>query len=187
MGDKDRTELEAQVSQSLAALTDAVDMEKPDPAKVAKLKELLENIPGLWASFGDVNAKVQRRLIQRVHRRRSEAMALTKGIEMMRRDLGHDYAPPLERILVDHVLTCWLRLQDVEWGYSITVGSGESMAISQADWWERRLSAAQRRYLRACETLARVRKLIRRTPALQINVAAHGGQQICIAGDVEAG
>jgi hypothetical protein len=187
VGDKDRTELEAQVSQSLAALTEAVDMEEPDPAQVAKLKELLEELPWLWACFEDVNAKVQRRLIHRMHRARSGAMALTKGIEVMRQDLGHPHATPLERVLIDHVLTCWLRLQDVEWGYSITVGSGESMAISQADWWERRLSAAQRRYLRACETLARVRKLIRRTTALQVNIAAHGGQQVNVVGDVEAG
>jgi integrase/recombinase XerD len=33
-------------------------------------------------------------------------------------------------------------------------------------------------YLRACETLARVRKLIRRTPAIQVNIAAAGGQQL---------
>ena len=47
----------------------------------------------------------------------------------------------------------------------------------------RRLSAAQRRFLRACESLARVRKLARTTPALQLNIAARGGQQVNVVTD----
>lgn len=46
---------------------------------------------------------------------------------------------------------------------------------------EKRLSAAQRRFTRACETLARVRKLSRNTPALQLNIATSGGQQVNVA------
>ena len=46
---------------------------------------------------------------------------------------------------------------------------------------EKRLSAAQRRFIRACETLARVRKLSRNTPALQFNIATSGGQQVNLA------
>ena len=42
---------------------------------------------------------------------------------------------------------------------------------------DRKLSAAQRRYLRACETLARVRKL--RLPTLQVNI---GEKQVNVAG-----
>jgi len=45
-------------------------------------------------------------------------------------------------------------------------------------YWEKRLTAAQRRFTRACETLARVRKLSRNTPALQFNIATSGGQQV---------
>ena len=189
MDDVVGTELATQARQGLAqlsALIDAVDMAEPDPVKVGELKKLLDDIPAFWAFMGDVNASVQKQLIERLHSGRSGAMAMAKGIEIMRRDLGHDHAPPLERILIEHVLTCWLRMQDVEWRYSTKIGNGKPIAISHADWWERRLSSAQRRYLRACETLARVRKLARRTPALQINVAAHGGQQVNIVGDTVA-
>ena len=43
--------------------------------------------------------------------------------------------------------------------------------------WERKLSTVQRPYLRAIETLARVRKLMG-VPMVQINIAAEGGQQV---------
>jgi len=43
--------------------------------------------------------------------------------------------------------------------------------------------AADRRYRSACESLARIRKLACTTPALQVNIAAHGGQQVNIAAE----
>jgi hypothetical protein len=50
----------------------------------------------------------------------------------------------------------------------------QSHTLTLGMYWEKRLSAAQRRFTRACETLARVRKLSN-TPALQFNIAANGG------------
>ncbi|HEV8136372.1 MAG TPA: hypothetical protein VGP85_16955 [Pyrinomonadaceae bacterium] len=54
----------------------------------------------------------------------------------------------------------------------------QSITLTLGMYWEKRLSAAQRRFTRACETLARVRKLSRNTPALQFNIATSGGQQV---------
>ena len=45
-------------------------------------------------------------------------------------------------------------------------------------------ASTQVRFLRAIETLARVRRLARNTPALQINIAREGGQQVNVQGDV---
>ena len=45
-----------------------------------------------------------------------------------------------------------------------------------AAWWEKRLSGAQRRYLRACETLAKIRKM--QLPMVQVNI---GQQQLNVA------
>ena len=53
-----------------------------------------------------------------------------------------------------------------------------SITLTLGMYWDRRLSAAQKRFTRACETLARVRKLSLNTPALQFNIAANGGQQV---------
>lgn len=79
-------------------------------------------------------------------------------------------ANALERSLIQHVVLCWLRLHDCELRYHTMMGSEPT--IAQANYWEKKLSANQARYLRAVETLARVRKLELK---VQINVA---GQQI---------
>ncbi len=81
---------------------------------------------------------------------------------------------PLERTLVEHVALCWLKLQVCEQKYSgITNGT---MTLAQGNYWERKLSSAQRRYLRACETLARIRRLA--LPAVQVNI---GEKQLNVA------
>jgi hypothetical protein len=68
------------------------------------------------------------------------------------------------------------RLFKCELSYSGTMA--QSITLTLGMYWEKRLSAAQRRFTRACETLARVRKLSRNTPALQFNIATSGGQQV---------
>ena len=63
-----------------------------------------------------------------------------------------------------------------------TAATAGDIEPSNGVHWERRLSAAQRRYLNACESRARVRKLARTTPTLQVNIAAPGGQQLNLLG-----
>ena len=53
----------------------------------------------------------------------------------------------------------------------------DGCSLASASYWERKLSAIQHRYLRAIETLSRVRKLMG-VPMVQINIATEGGQQV---------
>jgi hypothetical protein len=87
------------------------------------------------------------------------------------KELGFDTAGALERALIDHVVLCWLRLQLTEQQYTGNTRAGGT--LQQGEFWERRLSAVQRRYLRACETLTRIRRLA--LPVMQVNV---GEQQV---------
>jgi hypothetical protein len=80
--------------------------------------------------------------------------------------MGHEQARGLERALIQHIGLCWLRLQEVEFRYSNVMGGNPT--LSAGDYWERRLCSAQRRFLRAAEALARLRKL---SLTVQVNVA----------------
>jgi hypothetical protein len=86
-------------------------------------------------------------------------------------------APPLERMLIEHACVCWLRLAVMEIRYSCVVNANNT--LTQMELTERWLTEAQKRFNRACESLARVRKLAR--PPVQINVAAAGGKQLNVA------
>lgn len=95
----------------------------------------------------------------------------------LRESLGYDTAPPLEQMLIEHACVCWLRLAVMEVRYSLIVTANNMLA--QVEHTERRLTEAQKRFTRACESLARVRRLSR--PSVQINVAAEGGRQLNVA------
>ncbi len=76
----------------------------------------------------------------------------------MRDNLGWSAASEIERILIEQICLNWLRLNLLESIHFIkTTGSHSS---EHGIYWEKRLSGAQRRYLRACESLAKVRKLL---------------------------
>ncbi len=94
----------------------------------------------------------------------------------LRNELGYVGAPILEQLLIQDAALSWLKLSIIELQYSHVMK--QSITLTHGMFWEKRLSAAQRRFARACETLARVRKLSRNTPALQFNIATSGGQQV---------
>jgi hypothetical protein len=100
-------------------------------------------------------------------------------LQEMRVDLGYTESPALERLLIQQVTLCWLNLNLIE--YRLTNVMKQSISFACGLYWEKRLTVAQRRFTRACETLTRVRKLSRDAPALQFNIAATGAQQVNVA------
>jgi hypothetical protein len=161
----------------LVADTDTRD---PTPSDVRALRHMLNQHPGLWRLAGDLAHAAALNLIHKLDASPSIAESLKRGWAAMKDELGYAAAPPLERLLIEQVVLCWLHfnLLDLE----VTNAMAASISLSTAEHWERRLSAAQRRYLRACEALARIRKLARTTPALQVNIAAPGGRQVNLLG-----
>jgi len=101
-------------------------------------------------------------------------------LKAMRNDLGYAESSPLERLLIQQVRLCWPNLNLTE--YRHTNVMKQSISFACGLYWEKRLTAAQRCFTRACETLARVKRLAHHTPSLQLNIAAEGGQQLNLSG-----
>lgn len=158
------------------AVVEAVDKKKPSQKDLEKLRQFLETTPGLWRVFSDLADLAAGAVMKEVSLPRSMQEALKVGLEEMRRDLGYDQSPMLERFLTEQVVLCWMRLNIVEMKHGQATSGQHS--FREGESWDKRLSAAQRRYMRACETLARVRKLVRQTPMVQVNTATEGGQQV---------
>ncbi len=149
---------------------------KATPAEVAMLRERLEASPDLWRACGDLGKIATNALIDGIAGKNAMLCeSLHVGFTVMCKDLGADAAPALERLLIAHVAMCWLRLQQAEYHYSKQ--QGESVTLALAEYRERKLTTAQHRYLRACESLARVRRLA--LPAVQVNI---GDKQINVSG-----
>jgi hypothetical protein len=157
----------------LERLLDATSGAKPKGSDLAALRQGFAGSPTLWRRMSMAQASALTVMRQVTDSEKGEVI-LWANYDGMVHDLGGESAPPLERALIEHVALCWLRLQDVE--QRCSHAAGEPHSIAELDFLERRLSATQRRYLRACETLARVRRL--RLPAVQVNI---GERQVNMA------
>jgi hypothetical protein len=89
--------------------------------------------------------------------------------------------PPVERLLVERVLTGWLHLHSLELSYA----RADGLSLEVAAYYDRSLDRAQRRYLSAIKALAVVRRLALPILLAQVNVAAN--QQVNVGARVKSG
>src|SRR5262245_26108639 len=92
---------------------------------------------------------------------------MLRKLELLRAELAGPSPSPVERLLVERAVACWLQVQDADVRYAQAQPKGPSPAHN--DFLQRRMDRAHRRYLSALRTLATVRKVV---PVLQVNIAA---------------
>ena len=92
--------------------------------------------------------------------------AIARKLELLRAELAGPALTPVEWLLVERAVACWLQVQDADLRYA---QHQATLSVRQLDLYQRRIDAAHRQYLSALKALATVRKLA--VPALQVNVA----------------
>lgn len=100
--------------------------------------------------------------------------SLTRTMASLRAELAGPEPSPIERLLAERADFCWF----VVWRYEEHLTSAKDLTIKQADFHQRRIDAAHRRFLSALRTLAQVRKLA--LPSVQVNI---GQNQVNVAGE----
>ena len=164
-------------SKELYQLARRIDKGEAKPGDLARLRKELRGNHSLCKQVLDLTELTETQLIESLAGDSVLVQeVIREDLAHRRRALGYDEARDLERLLIEQVILTWLHYYRVQHGYRQTVG--KQFLIVQEDRWERKLNAAQRRHLRAVETLARVRKLSGRGP-IQINIAE---QQVNVAG-----
>jgi hypothetical protein len=162
-------------------LLDRTNKEHPRPQDVRALANLLNGHKSLelWREVFSAAQFAELAVIENSPAVAGIRECWKHRLSALRKELGYAGAPLLEQLLIQQASLCWLKLSLVELQYTNVMK--QSITLTLGLFWEKRLSAAQRRFTRACETLTRVRKLSRNTPALQFNIAAAGGQQVNVS------
>lgn len=146
-------------AKDFVALVRAVDKEKPTAKDRDALADYLVANPKVADAMGNLVYMATGNLIKHSFSTKSVQLSVVANLRKMRDEMGFEKAGAVERSLIEHVCLCWLRLYDCELRYHVTMQNNPTFA--QGKYWEGKLSANQRRYLRAVETLERVRKLMR--------------------------
>lgn len=169
------------VREQFQVLLDKTNKENPNPKDVKALSDLLSDNRKLelWRDVASAGYLAELMIIENAHATPALKECWKHRLQVMKKDLGNEGAPMLEQLLIQHAALCWLRLTLVELSYTSSIKG--SITLTLGLYLEKRLMMAQKRFTRACETLARVRKLSRNTPALQFKIVAAGRQQVNVS------
>jgi hypothetical protein len=155
--------------------------ENGDTTTLLTLREWLKEPAAVDAFGGDLARRAQLMLINRFCSQNLLLKeSLTRKLELLRVELAGPTPSPLERLLAERVVTCWLHLHLLEAVYA----GKEGMSMELGAYYERNISSAQKRYLAAIRTLALIRKLA--VPVLQVNIAKKQVNMVSPCGAAES-
>ena len=129
-----------------------------DETALSEIQELLDSSPteGITALGGDLAQRAERALVERIA---GEQLGFREGIlaklEMLRTELAGPRPTPIERLLVERVVACWLQVYHAD----AIAAQAENVAPVMGDYNQRRQDRAHRRFLSAIRALATVRRL----------------------------
>ena len=140
-----------------------------------ELETFFDNAPLASLLIGDVVQLNRENLIGKTINGKASQIALKTRMKVMQTELGYQASPYLEKVVIDNVLDSWLYLQHAQHNLNSWLkepGTG----YDAAEYWEKRMNSAQRRFLRASSTLARIRKMD--LPPIQVNIAQQQVNQV---------
>jgi hypothetical protein len=170
---------DVEIRRRFVALVHKTNKNDPRAGDVEELRKMLSDHPGLklWRSISGV-AQATELTVFTCTPMMNDALreCWRERLKQMRQELGYADAPQAEKMLISHVVLCWLRLNLMETRHALHVG-GREHSMRQGLYWEKQLTGAQRRYTRAVETLAKVRALTAATRLIESRtMAANAGR-----------
>ena len=135
--------------------------EQGDESALPELRAALDANPWIWQRYGDLAQQSQAAWLQLIA---GPNLLLRESVErkteQLRAELAGPGPSPLERLLVERVIACWLQVQyaDAAYAQQTSPSPGQHTAALK------RQAGAHQRYLHSIKTLATVRKLLK--PAL---------------------
>jgi hypothetical protein len=134
---------------------------------VRELTGIHHDIDDIGIAEGDLAIRAELALVDLATSTLSERAQLVRHLERKRSELDGPAPSPIERLLVDRVVTCELHLNYLEERFVEALKKGSNVEAEKH--LERLVAGANRRLLQSIKTLAQVRRLL--IPVVQFNMA----------------
>lgn len=137
-----------------------------DKSTLPRLRAILADPAAVDALGGDLARQAQTHLVIKCAAKDLMVReSLLRKVELLRAEVAGPTPSPLERLLAERVVSCWLHLHYLEAVYH----GKDGIDLDLGEYYQRNIQRAQKNYLAAIKTLATVSKLA--VPALQVNIA----------------
>jgi len=139
-----------------------------DSEAISELRKMLNAKPPRWETLGNLATQAECSLVKVATGDNTVVNeAMYEKLSAMKEELDGVSPTPLERLLVDRVVACWLQVSYADVIYAQNM---KDISLKQGDFYQERQDRAHRRYMSAIRTLAQVRRLL--IPPVQVNIAA---------------
>jgi hypothetical protein len=130
---------------------------KGDVRVLPQLRRLLDLNPHFWQQVSDLTAHAQESWIRLMggHDLLFRE-SLLRRVDAMRWQLAGTSPTPMERLLVERAVACWLQVQHAD----TSAAQNKDASLKQADFAQRRQDRAQKRFLAALGALELTRRLM---------------------------
>jgi len=157
----------------------AIRAPNPSDADRAEYRRMLALHPTISRDYGELARHWESVMLESYASQPLIYESVVHRLKTMRRELAGDNPTPLEVLLIEVVLAAYADY----WGVAFTAKqqTNKTFTLNAMEQWEKILASKEARYLRAIETVARVRRLLK-LPGLQVNVNLPGGQQVNMQG-----
>jgi hypothetical protein len=155
-------------------LTERCNTKDPAPEDVAALRKKLDEQPEIALHPGN-------QMIAHTFDRILAGNGLTRAlyvrqIEEKRRSMEYDQSNAFIKMLIDQVVLSYVRLNQMEVLHEDRLAGNHSS--EHGYYWDSRLASAQRRFLRACEALGKVKKLLAESQHFEEKAYAAGAKTL---------
>jgi hypothetical protein len=170
----------ARADEFMRVIERAYKAKKPAKEDLQTIREFLIDYPEFCRAVFSMTEAIQRQIVKNFIGDEVAQTAIEEHIVYLRDEMGYHEEPIMEKLLIENIVTTWLRVQWLD--YLVAAKMAGEFRIPAMEFWQRSLAMAQRNYLAACETLAKIRKM--RLPNIQLNI---GDKQINVAGELKPG
>jgi hypothetical protein len=139
--------------------------EAGDGSVLPELRQALDRHPDLWRPYGDLAAAAERAWIALTAGDNAMlAESLSRQLTALKDELaGFIDLPPLERLLIERIVACWLQVHYADAFFAQLKGTSTSAGYLKAA--AHLQDRAHQRYLFSIKQLALVRKLLHPAPS----------------------
>lgn len=142
---------------SITAIVRRCDQENPKPEDLKLLREHLDQNDAL-VRWNESSEYAFNQVIKSYSKSALTEELFKRQIKAKRQNLDYDSATATVKMLIDQVILCHIRLTAFESFHATKVQ--ESLSLAWHEHYDKMLTSYQRRFNRACESLAKVRKLL---------------------------
>jgi len=157
-------------------LLSKIDNEKPDSKDLQEAEKMASNNPSLWQVGMGHAGSILAQFIDKLCPSKAQQLILKTEMMNIKENLGYNTSDQAERLIIDQIMLSWAGMNYAE-GRVHHLLTGDNYPISTGEYWQNNLNRYQNRYLKAIESLVRVRRL-NKNLILQVNIATNDGKQI---------